>query len=160
MTPTSTDIWLPLKHVRLVTALYASYWNALLFYLITGSPPTKLWEGKVFIPGCLSTGYDVTSCLAPCSFWGVCLQREGVCLQGGLPTGEGQGVEWGGVSTNFYWWPMKQTVRILLECILVLSYISKRCHQHHWHNYSQDAHTFSFSERNCKLCIVLIRFFE
>ena len=42
-------------------------------------------SGPMSFPG---EGYDVTSYLVPCPFWGICLQRRG----GDLPPGRGSGI--------------------------------------------------------------------
>ena len=74
---------------------YLTFYNFVLkpcFLAALLPPQTKLREGNVFIGVCLSTGgreplvpsggrgYDVTSCLALCSFWGVFGPYRGVVL--------------------------------------------------------------------------------
>ena len=66
-------------------------------------------EGNVFRSVCHSVhreGYGVTFCLIPCSF-----QDGGSASSGGVGNPSG---------TDIYWRSLQQSVRILLECILVI----------------------------------------
>ena len=98
---------------------YASYWNAFLFhkrlsfFLSTGGG------------GVVASQHDYSSHnQGGSASRGICIQGEGVCLQGGLPPG--RGLHPGGVGRP----PQalrdtvnKREVRILLECILVFTLV-------------------------------------